>query len=113
MEPEYGEGDVVVFSPAAPVTDGCDCFVRLERDGESTFKRVFFEGERGSAAEDRCASPGTAAGDSGQRASGEGVCGGGGLIRLQPLNPQFASRVVAREAVSGLYRAVWRWQKLK
>lgn len=45
MEPEYYEGDIVVFSPDAPTADGCDCFVRLERDQESTFKRVFFEGD--------------------------------------------------------------------
>ncbi|MEM6391179.1 MAG: LexA family transcriptional regulator [Planctomycetota bacterium] len=40
MEPVYKQGEVVVFSPAAPVTDGCDCFVRLEPDHHSTFKRV-------------------------------------------------------------------------
>ncbi|MEM6551721.1 MAG: LexA family transcriptional regulator [Planctomycetota bacterium] len=40
MEPVYREGEVVVFSPAAPITDGCDCFVRLEPDHHSTFKRV-------------------------------------------------------------------------
>jgi SOS-response transcriptional repressor LexA len=43
MLPEYREGDIVVFSPAAEVTDGCDCFVRLEPDHETTFKRVFFD----------------------------------------------------------------------
>lgn len=43
MEPDYREGDIVVFSPAAEVTDGCDCFVRLEPDHETTFKRVYFE----------------------------------------------------------------------
>lgn len=43
MLPEYREGDIVVFSPAAEVADGCDCFVRLEPDHETTFKRVFFE----------------------------------------------------------------------
>ncbi|MEQ9454405.1 MAG: XRE family transcriptional regulator [Phycisphaeraceae bacterium] len=43
MEPAYREGDVVVFSPEADVVDGCDCFVRLEPDHETTFKRVFFE----------------------------------------------------------------------
>ncbi|MEM1211869.1 MAG: LexA family transcriptional regulator [Planctomycetota bacterium] len=40
MEPVYREGEVVVFSPAAPITDGCDCFVRLEPEHHSTFKRV-------------------------------------------------------------------------
>src|SRR5690606_20908214 len=43
MEPEYREGDVVVFSPLADVSDGCDCFVRLEPDHESTFKRVYLD----------------------------------------------------------------------
>jgi SOS-response transcriptional repressor LexA len=43
MMPDYREGDVVVFSPAADVEDGCDCFVRLEPDHETTFKRVFFD----------------------------------------------------------------------
>jgi len=45
MEPDYREGDIVVFSPAAEVADGCDCFVRLEPDHETTFKRVFFDDE--------------------------------------------------------------------
>jgi len=43
MQPTYHAGDIVVFSPLADVTDGSDCFVRLEPDHESTFKRVFFE----------------------------------------------------------------------
>jgi SOS-response transcriptional repressor LexA len=43
MLPDYREGDVVIFSPAAKVGDGCDCFVRFEVDHETTFKRVFFE----------------------------------------------------------------------
>lgn len=82
MSPEYREGDVVVFSPAAPVTDGCDCFVRLEPGHETTFKRVFFDG----------ADPRT--------------------LRLQPLNPRFAPTQLERARVAGLYRAVWRFQKL-
>ena len=45
MLPEYREGDVVVFSPARDVKEGSDCFVRLERDAETTFKRVYFEDE--------------------------------------------------------------------
>lgn len=43
MQPEYQEGDIVVFSPAADVADGNDCFVRLEPDHETTFKRVYFD----------------------------------------------------------------------
>ncbi|QDU72774.1 helix-turn-helix domain-containing protein [Mucisphaera calidilacus] len=80
MEPEYREGDVVVFSPESDVVDGCDCFVRLEPDHETTFKRVFFDGE--------------------------------GEVRLQPLNPRYPARVLEREQVAGLYRAVWRMSRL-
>lgn len=78
MEPDYREGDVVVFSPARDVVSGCDCFVRLEPDHESTFKRVYFETDP--------------AGDQ--------------LIRIQPINNRYPPRVVPRERVSGLYRAV-------
>lgn len=85
MEPMYREGDIVVFSPARPVGAageaggaGVDCFVRLEPDQESTFKRVYFE--RGVAGEE--------------------------LIRLQPLNAKYPPRVVSREQVAGLYAAV-------
>jgi len=82
MLPEYREGDVVIFSPRAKVTDGCDCFVRLEPDHESTFKRIFFDDKKGR------------------------------VIRLQPLNSRFPSRTVDREQVAGMYRAVARMQKL-
>jgi phage repressor protein C with HTH and peptisase S24 domain len=78
MEPLYREGDIVVFSPAAPLRSGMDCFARLEPDDESTFKRVFFDrGEDGRE-----------------------------LIRLQPLNPAYPPRVLERERVAGLYAAV-------
>lgn len=78
MLPDYREGDIVIFSPAREIGSGSDCFVRLEPDHESTFKRVYFE--------------------TGQR--------GGEVIRLQPLNPAFPARIVAREEVAGLYAAV-------
>ncbi len=77
MEPQYHEGDVIVFSPAAATPDGSDCFVRLERDHETTFKRVFFEGEDGR------------------------------LIRLQPLNEKYEPRIVDREDIAGMYAAVY------
>jgi len=80
MLPEYREGDVIVFSPDADITDGCDCFVRLEPNHETTFKRVFFDDK--------------------------------GMIRLQPLNPKFPPQTLHRQAVAGMYRAVWRFQKL-
>jgi len=84
MRPDYKPGDVVVFSPLADVNPGDDCFVRLEPDHETTFKRVYFE-----------------LGDDGQQ-----------LIRLQPLNPKFPPRVVPRQQVAGMYRAVWRMSPL-
>jgi phage repressor protein C with HTH and peptisase S24 domain len=43
MEPKFREGDIVVFSPAAEVHNGDDCFVRFSMPHETTFKRVFFE----------------------------------------------------------------------
>ena len=81
MQPAYQEGDVVVFAPLADVVDGCDCFVRLEPDHETTFKRVFLDEATGR-------------------------------IRLQPLNPDYPARVVDREHVAGLFRAVWRMSRL-
>jgi SOS-response transcriptional repressor LexA len=86
MLPEYREGDVVVFSPKVPVIDGSDCFVRLEPDHDTTFKRVYFEAD----------------------AKGKKNA----MIRLQPLNPKFPPTLLKREQVSGLYRAMWRMQKI-
>jgi len=43
MEPKFQEGDIIVFSPAAEVHSGDDCFIRFEMPHETTFKRVFFE----------------------------------------------------------------------
>ncbi|GAB4520272.1 MAG: hypothetical protein Tsb0013_23900 [Phycisphaerales bacterium] len=79
MAPDYREGDIVVFSPGVDATDGADCFARLERDDETTFKRVFYEED-----------------DAGRA-----------LIRLQPLNPKYRPTVVEREAVAGLFAAVY------
>ena len=45
MEPKFHEGDIVIFSPAAEVHNGDDCFVRFAMPHETTFKRVFFESE--------------------------------------------------------------------
>jgi repressor LexA len=78
MEPEYREGDVVIFSPARTIRDGMDCFARLEPDHESTFKRVYFEKDAAGAE----------------------------MIRLQPLNARYAPRIVPREQVAGLFAAV-------
>ncbi len=78
MQPDYREGDVVVFSPKVPVVSGTDCFVRLEPDHESTFKRVYFERDSSGAE----------------------------MIRLQPLNSGYPPVVVPRERVAGLYSGV-------
>jgi len=45
MEPKFREGDIVIFSPAAEVHNGDDCFVRFAMPHETTFKRAFFESE--------------------------------------------------------------------
>ena len=83
MTPKYREGDIVIFSPAAAPRDGDDCFVRFA-DGQTTFKRVFFE-------------------------TGEG---GKSVMRLQPRNEKYRPQVVPSDAVSGLYRAVYRYQRV-
>jgi len=43
MEPRFCEGDIVIFSPAADLHNGDDCFIRFAEPHETTFKRVFFE----------------------------------------------------------------------
>jgi len=85
MEPRYHQGDVVIFSPAAAVDSGTDCFVRFAtatrpNDGESTFKRVFFDGP------DR--------------------------VRLQPLNERYAPTFVKPSEIEGIFRAVARYERL-
>lgn len=78
MEPMYREGDIVVFSPSKTVESGMDCFVRLEPDHETTFKRVYFEED-----------------DDGRE-----------VIRIQPMNSAYGPMVVDRERVAGLYAGV-------
>ena len=85
MEPKYHEGDIVIFSPAAQVRSGDDCFVRFAMtgratDGESTFKRVFFDAQD--------------------------------AIRLQPLNERHAPSQVRPADVAGIFRAIARYEKL-
>ena len=83
MTPKYREGDIVIFSPALAPRDGDDCFVRFD-DGHTTFKRVFFE-----TAED-----------------------GTPVIRLQPRNEKYRPQVIAGEKVSGLYKAMYKYQRV-
>jgi phage repressor protein C with HTH and peptisase S24 domain len=80
MEPDYREGDIVVFSPGRAVKSGMDCFVRLERDGETTFKRAMLDAP----------SPDDA----------------GAIIRLVAINPLYGERRVAREDVAFMCPAV-------
>jgi repressor LexA len=83
MFPKYRPGDIVIFSPAATPKSGDDCFVRFE-DGKTTFKRVFFESdEQGNA-----------------------------TIRLQPRNEKYRPQVVESSQISGMYRAVFKYQSV-
>jgi phage repressor protein C with HTH and peptisase S24 domain len=83
MIPKYRAGDIVIFSPSQSPRSGDDCFVRFE-DGQTTFKRVFFEND-----------------DTGTS-----------VIRLQPRNEKYRASVVPSEKVTGLYRAVYKYQSV-
>jgi phage repressor protein C with HTH and peptisase S24 domain/transcriptional regulator with XRE-family HTH domain len=83
MVPKYREGDIVIFSPAAAPREGDDCFVRFA-DGHTTFKRVFFESDEA----------------------------GQSVLRLQPRNERYRPLTVPSENVAGLYRAVFRYQRV-
>jgi phage repressor protein C with HTH and peptisase S24 domain len=87
MTPKYREGDIVIFSPALSPRDGDDCFIRFA-DGQTTFKRVFFE-----TAEK--------AGENSQPA-----------LRLQPRNERYRPQMVPSEQVAGLYKAVYRYERV-
>ena len=41
MEPDYRQGDIVVFSPNLTARSGDDCFVRFEPGEGMTFKRIY------------------------------------------------------------------------
>jgi repressor LexA len=84
MASKYGEGDIVIFSPALPARSGDDCFVRFA-DGRTTFKRVFFE------VDGEARSP---------------------VVRLQPRNEKYRPEMVRSEEVSGMYRAAYRYQRV-
>jgi len=83
MSPKYRDGDIVIFSPAQSPRNGDDCFVRFE-DGQTTFKRAFFEND-----------------DAGVP-----------VIRLQPRNEKYRPQVVPSEKVVGLYKAVYKYQSV-
>lgn len=46
MEPDYRQGDIVVFSPNTVARDGDDCFVRLEEGEGTTFKRIYEDSDQ-------------------------------------------------------------------
>jgi repressor LexA len=83
MQPKYHEGDIVIFSPSADAKNGDDCFVRFE-DGNTTFKRVFFESDEAKNS----------------------------VLRLQPRNEKYRPQTVPAEKISGLYKAVYRYQRV-
>lgn len=83
MEPKYLAGDIVIFSPAVSARSGDDGFVLFD-DGQTTFKRVFFEtDELGHA-----------------------------VIRLQPRNEKYRPQMVPAEKITGVWRAVYRLQRV-
>jgi phage repressor protein C with HTH and peptisase S24 domain len=83
MCPKYRAGDIVIFSPAAHPKSGDDCFVRFD-DGQTTFKRVFFETDETGA----------------------------GVVRLQPRNERYRAQTVESEKIQGLYQAIFRYQRV-
>jgi repressor LexA len=83
MTPRYGDGDIVIFSPALPRRNGDDCFVCFA-DGQTTFKRVFVE--RADTGPTR--------------------------VRLQPRNEKYCPQMVPAESISAMYRAVYRYEKV-
>lgn len=83
MTPKYRQGDIVIFSPAAVIKNGDDCFVRFE-NGETTFKRVFAEKDDAEAE----------------------------ILRLQPRNERYRPKVVRREEVAGMYKALYRYERV-
>jgi phage repressor protein C with HTH and peptisase S24 domain len=84
MEPLYHSNDLVVFSPNTPARSGDDCFVRFEADCATTFKR-FYQDD---------------------------VPDGEARIRLQPLNNKYPAQVYDRQQITGLWPAVFRFEKL-
>jgi SOS-response transcriptional repressor LexA len=82
MTPKYREGDIVIFLPSLAARNGDDCFVRFA-DGQTTFKRIFFETEGDSP-----------------------------VVRLQPRNEKYRPMVVKSQDVAGMYRAAFRYQRV-
>jgi phage repressor protein C with HTH and peptisase S24 domain len=84
MTPKYRPGDIVIFSPRAPVNSGDDCFIRFE-SGNTTFKRVFFETD-----------------DTGNSS-----------VRLQPRNEKYPPQTLPADQLTGIYRAIYKYQSIE
>jgi repressor LexA len=84
MTPKYRPGDIVIFSPAAAARDGDDCFVRFD-DGQTAFKRVFFETDPVANAS---------------------------VVRLQPRNERHRAQLTPAHRVTGIYKAVYRFSRV-
>jgi len=80
MEPDYHEGDIVVFCPNSPPRSGDDCFVRFGSDATTTFKRFYQDDEN--------------------------------TVRLQPLNNKYPAETYPVEAITGLWPAGFRIDRL-
>ena len=82
MEPRLYEGDVLIISPEEAVTNGDICFVRVDQAGESSSTIKQVWHDDESS------------------------------VRLESFNPRYASRIVPKESIGGIYRAVRRLEKL-
>lgn len=85
MTPEYHAGDILIFSPKRKAEDGDDALIELV-DGQSSFRRVFFEPE---------------------------VQGGKDLVRLQPRNVTMQPQLVNAVQIARIVPAVWHYRRLK
>ena len=82
MEPRFHEGDVLIISPAEAIASGDVCFVRIDQAGES-----------GSTIKQVWFDDEE-------------------TVRLESQNPKYPSRVLSRDEIGGIYRAVRRLERL-
>ena len=82
MEPRLHEGDVVIISPAETVSNGDICFVRIDDNGDTTSTIKQVWHDDEEH------------------------------VRLEGFNPRYPSRIVEKERIGGVYRAVRRLEKL-
>jgi len=82
MEPRLHEGDVLVISPAESIENGDICFVRIDDNGDSASTIKQVWHDDEEH------------------------------VRLESFNPKYPSRIVPKELLGGIYRAVTRLEKL-